>query len=154
MYFDNCTTVEEAKKLYRKLAMQYHPDRGGNTKTMQEVNVEYQQLLESFDGQTDGDYTYRYDQQKEQQVIDKIYELLALHLDGVEINLIGLWVWITGDTKQHRKVLKDAGCKWHSKRECWYWQNGKKRFQSKGNLSELAKKYGVTNFVNQEMVTT
>ncbi|MDM8565096.1 hypothetical protein QUF74_05530 [Candidatus Halobeggiatoa sp. HSG11] len=154
MYFKNCKTVEEAKKLYRQLAMKNHPDRGGNVETMQSINVEYQQLLKAFDGQTDGEHTYHYDRVKEQQVIDKIYELLALRLDGIEINLIGLWVWITGETKPHRKAFKLAGCKWHRKRECWYWHNGKKRFQSKGDLSELAKKYGVQNFVNQEMVAT
>ncbi len=155
MFFNNCKTVEATKILYRQLAMKHHPDRtGGDNATMQAINVEYQNCLKSFDGQTDGEHTYHYDETKEQQVIDKIYELLALRLNGIEINLIGLWVWVTGETKQHRKVLKAVNCKWHSKRLCWYWHNGKKRFQSKGNLSELAKKYGVKTFVQQEMVNT
>jgi hypothetical protein len=39
---------EELKKEYKKLAMVYHPDRGGNTALMQELNLEYQQLKEQF----------------------------------------------------------------------------------------------------------
>ena len=39
---------EELKKEYKKLAMVYHPDRGGNTALMQKLNLEYQQLKEQF----------------------------------------------------------------------------------------------------------
>jgi hypothetical protein len=33
--------LEELKKLYHQLARQHHPDLGGNTLTMQEINAEY-----------------------------------------------------------------------------------------------------------------
>ena len=38
-------TLEELKTIYRKLAMQHHPDRGGDSETMKEVNNEYDQLF-------------------------------------------------------------------------------------------------------------
>lgn len=41
MYFDNCRTEEEAKRTYRRLAMLHHPDRGGSTAVMQDINAEY-----------------------------------------------------------------------------------------------------------------
>lgn len=40
-YFFDCQTVEAVKNLYRDLAKKYHPDLGGDTATMQAVNVEY-----------------------------------------------------------------------------------------------------------------
>lgn len=41
IYFSGCITIEEVKKLYKKLAMENHPDRGGNIATMQAINKEY-----------------------------------------------------------------------------------------------------------------
>jgi curved DNA-binding protein CbpA len=45
-YFNNPQTLEELKKQYRELAMKHHPDKGGNTATMQEVKNEYDHLFE------------------------------------------------------------------------------------------------------------
>ena len=35
---------EELKRAYKKLAMQHHPDRGGDQKTFQEINEAYDTL--------------------------------------------------------------------------------------------------------------
>ena len=40
-YFNNIYTLNELKKEYRRLAMLYHPDRGGDNETMKEINAEY-----------------------------------------------------------------------------------------------------------------
>lgn len=40
-YFAACTTLDELKKEYRRLAMIHHPDHGGDTATMQAINGEY-----------------------------------------------------------------------------------------------------------------
>ena len=40
-YFKECKTIDEVKTLYRSLAKQHHPDRGGVTETMQAINSEY-----------------------------------------------------------------------------------------------------------------
>lgn len=40
-YFTNCTTLEDLKKEYRRLTMLHHPDRGGDTATMQAINAEH-----------------------------------------------------------------------------------------------------------------
>lgn len=41
MYFENCSTLEQLKAEYKRLAMMYHPDRGGDLRTMQAINSEY-----------------------------------------------------------------------------------------------------------------
>lgn len=50
-YFTNCKTIEEAKKLYRRLAMENHPDRGGDLDTMKAVNAEYDEFFNTFKAQ-------------------------------------------------------------------------------------------------------
>ena len=76
-YFHDCKTVEEVKRLFRKLAMKYHPDRGGDTATMQELNRQYQIALKHCDGQTstgtDGkEHTYKYDEAAETEIAEKM----------------------------------------------------------------------------------
>ena len=50
MYFANCNTPEEVKSKYRLLAMENHPDMGGDTRTMQDINAEYLTILKRLDG--------------------------------------------------------------------------------------------------------
>jgi hypothetical protein len=45
-WFDGCKTIAEAEKLHKKLAMKYHPDKGGSTEIMQEINNEYGEFIE------------------------------------------------------------------------------------------------------------
>lgn len=39
-WFAKCSTLDQAKQLYKTLAMLHHPDRGGNLQDMQEINAE------------------------------------------------------------------------------------------------------------------
>ena len=50
-YFANIKTLDELKAQYRRLAMQYHPDRGGSTEIMQQINAEYERLHERLKAQ-------------------------------------------------------------------------------------------------------
>ena len=126
-YFRDCHTVAEIKKHYRELAMMHHPDRGGNTETMKAVNAQYHEALKSCDRKqetgSDGQpHVYYYDEKHEQEIIDKIAELLALRLEGTEVWLIGKWICIKGDTRPNQEALKKAGCTWDRKRLAWYWR--------------------------------
>ena len=40
-WFKECSTIEQARALYLKLVMQHHPDKGGDLRTMQEINAEW-----------------------------------------------------------------------------------------------------------------
>lgn len=44
-FFSNITNLAELKKVYRKLAFQNHPDLGGSTTIMQQINSEFEHLF-------------------------------------------------------------------------------------------------------------
>ena len=54
-FFINCTSIEDVKQLYKKLALLHHPDKGGDTLTLQQINAKCQQILKeksfSFDNE-------------------------------------------------------------------------------------------------------
>jgi curved DNA-binding protein CbpA len=149
-YFQTATTVEDIKSTYRNLAFQYHPDRGGDAEIMKEINRQYQDALKALDGRTFGEKEYRYKEDVEQELMEKIQTLLKL--TSLDIALIGYWIWVTGDTRNHKERLKAEGLKWHRERKAWYYkpQGWKRSARSRGSFSELACKYGYKGFRTPE----
>lgn len=159
-YFDHLTSVEEIKKLWRELAFQHHPDRGGDLRTMQEVNGQYHEALKRVNKTTstgsDGkEHTYYYNEETEQAIINKVDELIrAGVLKQAEIFIIGTWIWVTGDTKPIKDVLGKNGCglTFNGKRSAWFWtaKPGKSRYNKRASLGDLAAKYGATKVTANE----
>lgn len=148
-YFKGLNTVEEVKALFRKLVMQNHPDQGGDVEIMKAINIQYHEALKQCDGQkNDEGHTYHYKPDIEDELMQKIMELQSFR--GLDIALIGYWIWVSGDTKPIKDQLKELGFLWHSKRKCWYykpkdWKYNKAR-RSNATLSEIAEKYGYKGF--------
>lgn len=116
-------TLEELKKQYRKLVFQHHPDKGGNAEQMKAVNNEYDTLFkllkdvhQTKDGET---YTAR---NTSAETADHFKDLIneLMKMDDIEIEIIGCFVWVTGNTKAHKEKLKELKFMWHSKKLAWY----------------------------------
>lgn len=153
--FSTLANVGQMKRAYQKLAMRLHPDRGGDTEAFKALQSAYHEALQGQHQRTETDsrgeeHTYYYNRDREQSVMDKISAILALNLDGIEINLIGTWVWVTGDTRPNaRKFRQQLKLSWHSRREAWYWhppQRRRTRYNANASLSDLAASYGSRSF--------
>jgi len=140
-------TLEELKGMYRKLAMIHHPDRGGDTETMKAINAEYDALFpllkdvhKNKDGET---YTAR---QSTAETADHFKDLISelMKMDDIVIEIIGCFVWVTGDTKPHREQLKALKFQWHSKKKAWYLkpETYKRRSRREYDLDEIRSMYG------------
>lgn len=141
-FFNDCTTIEGVKTLYKKLAMENHPDRGGDTATMQAINTEYAfacAKLAKGAGLTDEQADEEIKLSEEyRQVIEKI-----INLPGIVIEIVGNWIWVTGNTRPVKDTLKDAGFYFASKKIAWYYRN--EAFKTRGNgapLEQIRIKYG------------
>lgn len=148
-YFLICNTVEKIKNKYRELAKEHHPDLGGDVRIMQEINVQYHKALIEKNGSTGKDeesgseWTYRYNEEVEQAVMDMISSLLAMRMQNVEMYLIGTWIWVIGDTRPYKDALKSLGLRWNGLRSAWVFHVGKwHKRQSRGGLSDIAYRYG------------
>jgi hypothetical protein len=117
-------TKEEAVKQFRALVFANHPDYNHNpdaTRITQDIIAEYARILTSLtygseyarqqEAHTEGRKTTA-DYVDLEQVIEelrvKIEAILNLGSD-IEVELCGLWIWVTGETKKYRKELGKDG---------------------------------------------
>lgn len=143
-YFTNINTLDELKAAYRRLSMKHHPDRGGDTATMQEINAEHDELFERLKKQHNASADEFHQTTETPEEFREIIELL-LRLEGLTVELCGSWLWIGGDTRQHKETLKAAGCHWSNNKKLWYWhhaEEGRKWRRGKATMSDIRTKYG------------
>lgn len=139
-------TLEELKAQYKKLVLANHPDRGGDHETMVKINLEYETLfskLKDIHKTKDGKVYEKQNNEKPSEFIDLINRLIIL--DGIHIEVIGCFIWLSGDTKPHKEVLKTLGFKWHTAKKMWYKapQDYKKYTNKKYSIEEVRDMYGV-----------
>lgn len=115
-FFIDCTTIEEVKKRYKELAILHHPDKGGDLRTMQELNAEYQRIIKS------NQFEFKTEEEREDCLIypDVINKLILI--EGIIIEIIGRWVWVSGNTYPHRAELKEIGLLFAPKKMMWYYR--------------------------------
>lgn len=160
-YFKNVQTLDELRKQYRDLLKKYHPDNeNGSEEITKAVNAEYERLFKvlkdrharhqnSSTEHTDDDSKTSYDDMKYNFEEDELLrEMLqkVIYFSDITIEIIGNWIWISGNTYQYRKELKEFGFKFAGKKKCWYWHSEAFRKRSRKSLSmnDIRNYYGST----------
>jgi len=154
-YFNNPQTLEDLKKQYRELAFKYHPDRGGSNEVMKAVNSEYDELFETLKDihrTKDGEiYTAK---QTTGETSEQFKEIISelMKMDDIVIEIIGCFVWVTGNTKAYKEKLKELKLQWHSKKFAWYLkpEDYRKRSHKDYELDEIRAMYGTEGAVNSK----
>ena len=151
-FFANVKTLDELKTAFKRLMMKNHPDKGGDTATCQAINAEYEVMLkklinandESLYTKNEKGYSFWEDKAQHTEVELKVKEALnkIIHLDGLEIEIVGVWIWVGGDTKPHKEALKEAGFKWIPNKLKWAFAGKKSNGYGKMSMDEVREKYG------------
>jgi hypothetical protein len=129
-------TPESLKAAYRKLISQYHPDRNPLGLHMTQLLNEAYELMKDESGEA---------QEKAEGFCESILNALRSVADlGLNVELCGTWVWVSGDTKPHKEVLKAAGYKWSSKKLMWYYHSGERKSWGRGKytIDEIRERHG------------
>lgn len=166
-------TIDTVKAEFRKLCLQYHPDKGGDSKSFRELQAEYQEISkraingETFDAKKDSpeffaDFEDFYNSVNEicKTALNNTKDI-AIKYDW-EISLVGVYIHFNNVTKEQKEELKEA-CKfdymgdkynkprkvwasWHKKHNCWVLDGRLTQYKvfSRKSSEEIKATYGET----------
>ena len=139
--FQDIEGINEAKKIYKTLAKKLHPDIGGSEEDFKILNEIYNNLIEHK--------IYFSNSSKFDIELEKIISLI-LHFENINIELVGSWIWVSGDTKEIKEKLKEIGFKWASKKKMWYYGEMKAKNPNPKSMEEIKTKYGSETLKSNE----
>lgn len=154
-WFKQCATVKEAKTQYHKLCRQYHPDMSGEDTTaiMQEINAEFtkvfadlqrnearQQNTKAKDNSTNN--TNNTTEQAAERFMHIIQRLVRC--EGLTIEIVGNWIWISGTTYKYLRCIKSLGFKYSTKQKRYYYTEDYCGNNGRSHLTydQIKEKYG------------
>jgi len=152
-YFSNCKSVEEAKKHYRELLKQYHPDHAGQEgeEITKEIINQFNAFLKSF--MTNSFNSYYEDKEWKpeagaetpfQEVLQKIIDLEC------EIEIIGYWIYCF-NSYEVRDQLRELGFWFTKKHKAWvYSGRAKLNISSRETLDQIRASKGSQKVAKQE----
>jgi len=150
-FFNSKMTREEIRKAYRTLAMQHHPDHGGDLATMQALNAEYDWAMDvatrnEMPGRTEASYDFQAGTNR------KIREAVeaALKHTILTVEVTGWWIWVSGTAKRGTSpandaaldALQKAGYHWHSAKKLWYYAGIPSKNRREWSMDEIRNTYG------------
>ncbi|MBA3694197.1 MAG: hypothetical protein H0X49_17645 [Acidobacteria bacterium] len=124
-FFFDCYTVEAVKNHYRDLAKKHHPDLGGDTATMQAVNVEYADAMRrAIEGEEN---EYRREQATAGfEPLRESIEFAVTLPENVSVIIRGFWLWLEGETYLGKDRIKSftsadgTRFRWSKHKKAWY----------------------------------
>lgn len=160
-WFKDISTLEDLQKKYKQLVIKHHPDNGGSNDAIKEINAEYDILFKKLKNGYEHFESYQKSTNRQKQAYDsvkdiKIREMIVKlsRFQGLVIELCGVWLWVTGDTKRYKEELKKLGLHYAPQKKCWYihWDEFVQHGTKSSSMSHIRTKYGSTiiNIDNQE----
>ena len=129
---------DEAKKKFKKLCVELHPDNKetGNSEAFKRMFSEFQNLSEGT-GTNETNETKIEMSEKMQNVILELSKY-----DFINMFICGSWLWISGNTFQIKEKLKELECKFAPNKKMWFYTEIKSSGRGNMNIEEIKNKYG------------
>ena len=152
-YFEKCQSVEQAKKRYRELLMQYHPDHAGEEgeATTKEIINQFNAFLKNFMSHSFNSYYEDKEWKPEADTVFEFQDILQQIINlECQIEIIGFWIYCF-KSKEIKDQLKDLGFWFSGKHKAWIYSGGiKKGRASKKTLDEIRAEKGSRKVQKEE----
>ena len=153
-YFSSCSSLDEAKQLYKKLVFQLHPDTSGR-----DSQAEFQAMQNQFEQFRPGTEKFKGEFEKwDAEEYSHIIQQLMI-IPNIVIEVCGSWIWLAGDTKPVKEQIKavDIGETmkrgFSKKKQKWYFSPTGYRKRGKKELSfeQIKDHYGYKKQDSQQI---
>jgi DnaJ-domain-containing protein 1 len=121
------------KTAYRKACIKYRPDKNqAGPEMMKAVNAAHLFLKEIAYNGAEHPIQEEVDTEFGDRLNDAINAVIGL--EGISIAICGAWVWLSGNTKEHKEAIKAAGYRWNNRKAAWYFSPAVHRSRDKDDL--------------------
>ena len=152
-YFEHCQSVEEGKKRYRELLMQYHPDHAGEEgeEITKEIIKQFVSFLDSFVSHSFASYYEDKEWKPNPEAVTPFQDILQKIINfDCEIEIIGYWIYCF-NSKAVKEQLKELGFWFSGKHKAWVFSGKpKKNIKSKETLDEIRARKGSLKVEKEE----
>lgn len=139
-YFNDCRTAEQVRSRFTELAKKLHPDCGGDAAEFRNMMDEYRKAFNMYkdihttaEGET---YESREKTTETPETFSDIIEKV-IHFTDVKIEIIGSWIWLSGNTMIYKDQIKEIGFWWSKTKKAWYYNGSDKRTTKRGHYNNL-----------------
>tara|TARA_R100000656_G_scaffold32769_1_gene28298 strand:- start:29 stop:532 length:504 start_codon:yes stop_codon:yes gene_type:complete len=112
---------KETKAAYRKMSLQYHPDICAGGEHMQKMINSAYEILKDFQGSIGSTPN---NGELSKVMADALASIV--HIEGLELEICGSWLWVSGNTYPNRTALTAAGLRFSGSKKRFYLNPDKK----------------------------
>lgn len=135
------SNIDDLKKEYFRNAKKYHPDAGGSKEDFQKMQAEYESLYRKVLSGSN----LNADEIRTEIELDEALRSAAnaiVSIPGLNIELVGKWIWVSGNTYPVRNELKAAGFQFAPVKKMWYYKGVESAGRGTLTIDEIRGKYG------------
>ena len=154
-YFQSVKTLDEAKKLFKELAIKLHPDKNPNDES---ATANFQQMLNEFQSfkPTTEKFKGEADQWDGRTYSELIIQLMQI--EGISITVCGSWIWLEGDTKPVKDQIKAVKtgdtmkCGFSGNKSQWYFspKGYRKKSKKAHSFDDIKSYFGAEKVSNKQ----